>query len=225
MDAQFDAFVGFLLSNERSPLAPFPLLVTDDNFRRHDPWDAIALHHIFRDPWERKVTPTKPPERDVRSTGDYPELEAMWTEMEKVYQVDNVEELEGRYSPTQDILVSLGILPPPETKPDGEGDTKAGNPKSDVSSLLPAMSPPSTDEQDRGKGQDQSPSVSREQPGASEDVPPARTADVSTDDQERNEGQEQSPAESCDKSGDSEVAAPTNAADSVVGKGKAEEGS
>ena len=189
LDAQFDAFVGFLLSNESSPPSPFPLLVTDDNFRRHDPWDAIALHHIFRDPWERKVTPTKPPERDVRSTGDYPELIAMWEEIEKVYQVDGAEQFEGRYSPTQDILVDLGILSLPAAEPDVAWDTEAGNPRSDVSSLLPAMTSASTDEQDWGKAEEQFLPESREQPCTSEGFLPPRAADVSMDDQKRNEAE------------------------------------
>jgi hypothetical protein len=50
-----------------------------NNLRRHDPWDTITLHRIFRDPWERRVTRTKPADtRDVRSTGDYPEPAAMY---------------------------------------------------------------------------------------------------------------------------------------------------
>lgn len=60
----------------------FPVQASSENRHRHDPWDAIALHHIYRDPWERKYEPTKPlDERDVRSVGDYPELEDMFNQL------------------------------------------------------------------------------------------------------------------------------------------------
>jgi hypothetical protein len=82
LDTHFNALVDFLLSTEPSPSPPFPILASDENVHRHDPWDAIALHQIFRYPWERRFPATKPPDtRDVRSTGDYPELAAMFTAM------------------------------------------------------------------------------------------------------------------------------------------------
>jgi hypothetical protein len=74
--------VAFLLSETPPATSPFPILASDRNRHRHDPWDAIALHHIFRDPWERKFPLTKPEDtRCVVSTGDYPELEDMFDEL------------------------------------------------------------------------------------------------------------------------------------------------
>jgi hypothetical protein len=47
----------------------------------------MVLHHIFRDPWERKVPSTKPEEtRDVRSVHDYPELEDMFEQLNAAAQ-------------------------------------------------------------------------------------------------------------------------------------------
>ena len=58
---------------------PFPILASQANRYRHDPWDAIALHYVYRDLWERKFPSTKPvPTRDVRTVGDYPELDDMF---------------------------------------------------------------------------------------------------------------------------------------------------
>ncbi|KAK3898595.1 hypothetical protein C8A05DRAFT_47130 [Staphylotrichum tortipilum] len=93
LDSKLNAFANFLLSTEPIPPSPFPILASDANLHRHDPWGAIALHHVFRDPWERKFPPTKPPEtRDVRSTGDYPELAAMFTQLEEASRELNTEQ-------------------------------------------------------------------------------------------------------------------------------------
>lgn len=54
-----------------------------------DPWDAIALYHVFRDPWERRIPLQKPPERDVRSVGDYPELQEMFDQIEEAIRKDD----------------------------------------------------------------------------------------------------------------------------------------
>lgn len=63
------------ISRQEPPIS-FPILATRENLHRHDAWDAIALHNIYRDPWERKFPQTKPEEwRDVRSIGDHPELQ------------------------------------------------------------------------------------------------------------------------------------------------------
>ncbi|KAK0671544.1 hypothetical protein QBC41DRAFT_54826 [Cercophora samala] len=78
LDSQFDGLVDFLTSDDatQAPSMTFPISVTKENYDRHDLWDAIALHNIFRDPWERKFPGTKPEEwRDVRAIGDYPELQ------------------------------------------------------------------------------------------------------------------------------------------------------
>ncbi|KAK4041494.1 hypothetical protein C8A01DRAFT_14737 [Parachaetomium inaequale] len=78
LDSQFSELAEFLLS-EQPCTPPFPIIASYANKHRHDPWDAIALHHIFRDPWEREVPPTKPDDgRDVRSAGDYPEVDDMF---------------------------------------------------------------------------------------------------------------------------------------------------
>lgn len=71
--------VDYLLSGTSPDTFSLPLSATDLNSCRFNPWDAIALHRIFRDPWERRIPLDRPPEKDVRSTGDYPELES-WFE-------------------------------------------------------------------------------------------------------------------------------------------------
>lgn len=63
------------------------MFATNANLYRHDPWDAIARHHIYRDPWERKIPLLKPASnRDVRSTGDHPELELMFDKLNEAHQ-------------------------------------------------------------------------------------------------------------------------------------------
>jgi hypothetical protein len=64
-----------------------------------DPWDAIALHHVFRDAWERRVPLEKPPERDVRSSGDYPELQAMFDQVNDAIEKDEAVSAEVDTSP------------------------------------------------------------------------------------------------------------------------------
>ncbi|KAB5578811.1 hypothetical protein GE09DRAFT_1091117, partial [Coniochaeta sp. 2T2.1] len=87
LDSQLSDLVEFLTSEEPPPSPPFPILASDHNLHRYDPWDAIAQHHIFRDPWERKIPTTKAEEtRDVRSTGDYPELATMFTDLQQICQ-------------------------------------------------------------------------------------------------------------------------------------------
>ena len=74
-DDQLDQFVDFLLATPSLLASPFPLLPTDENLYRHDSWDAIALHHIYRDIWERPVKQKRPDNgRDVVAVGDYPEF-------------------------------------------------------------------------------------------------------------------------------------------------------
>ncbi len=130
-EPQFNSFVDFLLSNEPSRPAPFPLVVSDDNFRRHDPWDAIARHHIFRDPWERKVTPTKPPDRDVRSSADYPEVNILFQKLEAAWQAHEAKGLEDQSS---------------TTKSNDEGDAEVGT-LEPIRSLLPISLPSESREQ------------------------------------------------------------------------------
>lgn len=68
--------VEFLLADQHPPRSPFPILATDENLHRYDPWYAIA-NHVYRDTWERHLPPKEIPDprhvRDVISTGDYPE--------------------------------------------------------------------------------------------------------------------------------------------------------
>lgn len=64
----------YLLSGNSPETFSLPLSATDENLCRFDRWDAIALHRIFRDPWERRIPLDRPPDRDVRCIGDYPEL-------------------------------------------------------------------------------------------------------------------------------------------------------
>ncbi|KAK3185697.1 hypothetical protein K4F52_005562 [Lecanicillium sp. MT-2017a] len=53
-------------------MSKFPFFCDIDNFVRHDDWDAMAFHNIYRDPWERKL-PDEKRERCVVNTFDYPE--------------------------------------------------------------------------------------------------------------------------------------------------------
>ncbi|KAK4457230.1 hypothetical protein QBC42DRAFT_213158 [Cladorrhinum samala] len=75
LDSQFDDLISYLLSESGSPRhPPFPIQASRHNRHRFDDWDAIAMHHIFRDPWERKFPLTKPNNgRDVITECDYPE--------------------------------------------------------------------------------------------------------------------------------------------------------
>ncbi|KAL2258386.1 hypothetical protein VTK26DRAFT_8322 [Humicola hyalothermophila] len=81
LDSQFGDMIDFLLA-ENPSASPFPILASQHNRDRHDPWDAIALHHIFRDRWERKFPSVKPEGRDVRSVTDYPELEELFEKVD-----------------------------------------------------------------------------------------------------------------------------------------------
>ncbi|KFA56062.1 hypothetical protein S40293_00044 [Stachybotrys chartarum IBT 40293] len=86
LESQLAALADFLLG--KTPLDGFslPLSATDDNRYRLDPWDAIALYHVFCDPWERRIPLQKPAERDVRSVGDYPELQTWFDKIEETIQ-------------------------------------------------------------------------------------------------------------------------------------------
>lgn len=85
LDGQVEELLNFLLgSSETSPL---PILGNKQNRDRVDPDDAIDIHHIFRDRWEREV-PVRDywywrSRRDVQSALDYPELD---DEMEAIRQ-------------------------------------------------------------------------------------------------------------------------------------------
>jgi hypothetical protein len=109
LPAQFDDLVGFLLSEDSSRPAPFPILASNANRHRHDAWDAIALHHIFRDPWERKYPAMKPDDgRDVRSASDYPELEDWMQQLHDAAKAAPARELPWDASREQERMPWLG---------------------------------------------------------------------------------------------------------------------
>ncbi|KAJ4417539.1 hypothetical protein N0V82_006098 [Gnomoniopsis sp. IMI 355080] len=88
LETQFNALIDFLLadkSQETPPPSPFPLMASDDNRHRYDPWIAMD-HHIYRDAWELDLPPREDymSWRDCISTGDYPELEDMFTKIQAV---------------------------------------------------------------------------------------------------------------------------------------------
>ncbi|KFA60444.1 hypothetical protein S40285_08269 [Stachybotrys chlorohalonatus IBT 40285] len=83
---ELTVLVDFLLGKTSLDEFSLPLAATDENRYRLDPWDAIALYHVFRDPWERRIPLQKPAERDVRSTGDYPELQTWFGKIEETVQ-------------------------------------------------------------------------------------------------------------------------------------------
>ena len=78
----------------------FPFFCDIDNPYRHDDWDALAYHNIYRDLWERQI-PLEKPERCVIDTFDYPDHGVMVREIMKMAE-------EGpKYRATH-----LGPLPP-----------------------------------------------------------------------------------------------------------------
>lgn len=52
----------------------FPFFCDVDNLERHDDYDAVAYHNIYRDPWERRLPPTKQ-QSCTQNTFDYPEFQ------------------------------------------------------------------------------------------------------------------------------------------------------
>ncbi|OAQ96772.1 hypothetical protein LLEC1_00647 [Akanthomyces lecanii] len=54
----------------------FPFFCDVDNPDRHDDYDAMAYHNIYRDPWERQLPPENP-QPCTQNTFDYPELQAV----------------------------------------------------------------------------------------------------------------------------------------------------
>ncbi|KAF4973123.1 hypothetical protein FZEAL_9411 [Fusarium zealandicum] len=77
---QFDSLVGFLLSGPDDNVpCPLPIHGTRENRPRWDPWHALAQYHIFRDKYERYVSP-EPPKRSLShmAPGDWPEMGDEW---------------------------------------------------------------------------------------------------------------------------------------------------
>lgn len=78
-EEQFQALASFLTEvPAKDVVCPLPLRSTKHNWRT-DEWDAIVRYHIYRDPWERKVLREKDTSNIRYNTGDYPELESMFT--------------------------------------------------------------------------------------------------------------------------------------------------
>ncbi|UPK96446.1 hypothetical protein LCI18_007381 [Fusarium solani-melongenae] len=73
---QFRKLMVFLLGGKDESAAienPLPIRATSENRWRWDAWDATTHHHIFRDKYERFISPTKPP-TSYRSSIDWPEI-------------------------------------------------------------------------------------------------------------------------------------------------------
>ncbi|KAI0124080.1 hypothetical protein BJ170DRAFT_735807 [Xylariales sp. AK1849] len=130
LEDQFNPMLDFLLSENIPELeaTPFPMFATDLNRYRYDPCDAMAVHHIFRDSWERRNLAIKPEERDVRSAGDCPEILNMFE------NIDNALELPTTGSPDpedrrQELAPEVEIyLQWSRTREDGEADEAIATP-------------------------------------------------------------------------------------------------
>lgn len=89
------------------PVSTSPFMITDENMHRYDPWYAIR-NHVYRDARELDLPPIPVPdpryERDEISTGDYPELNAIFDRLHT--------DAEGL--PYYDPEVNL-LLPPPRS--------------------------------------------------------------------------------------------------------------
>ncbi|KAI0018851.1 hypothetical protein F4780DRAFT_499312 [Xylariomycetidae sp. FL0641] len=79
-ETQYRAIVKFLLHTESEHDAcPLPILATDENRPRYDPYDAFAYCHIFRNRYERKLCPPEKrrPRHKIRDL-DWPEVADRW---------------------------------------------------------------------------------------------------------------------------------------------------
>ncbi|KAF4958324.1 hypothetical protein FGADI_2490 [Fusarium gaditjirri] len=76
-DQQFEQMIHFLLDEgETHDIAsphPFPILATSQNPWRWDPWEAMAHYNIYRDRFERKISPSKG-KPCVLNSIDWPEV-------------------------------------------------------------------------------------------------------------------------------------------------------
>ena len=87
LDGQVVTLVEFLTGASTS--CPLPILGDKRNRDRVDPDDAIDVHGIFRDRWERPI-PVRDEDywrrmRDVENDLDYPENEDMMEELNRMY--------------------------------------------------------------------------------------------------------------------------------------------
>jgi hypothetical protein len=95
LEKQLDSMVEYMLTADdvAKGESPFPTLDTRQNLHRHDPWDAMALHHVYRQRWERKIGDTKDENEgsSTRSVNDYPELEnSLFQKIEEAIVDDGV---------------------------------------------------------------------------------------------------------------------------------------
>lgn len=67
--------LNFLKHGPPTEKSPFPLYADEKVRHRYDAYDAMAWHHIYRDPWERMLPPQKDEDSIRRNTFDYPELQ------------------------------------------------------------------------------------------------------------------------------------------------------
>ncbi|KAI0138883.1 hypothetical protein GGR57DRAFT_488819 [Xylariaceae sp. FL1272] len=78
-EEQRQSLVSFLTAVQSTGRdCPLPLYSNLKNWRM-DHWDAMAIYHIFRDPWERKLRREKDESNVRRNVIDYPELENVFT--------------------------------------------------------------------------------------------------------------------------------------------------
>lgn len=76
VEKQLNELVVFLTANADARgvvPCPIPISCIRTSEERVDSWDAMALCHIYRDPWERRLTPQKNWELIKWNTFDYPE--------------------------------------------------------------------------------------------------------------------------------------------------------
>lgn len=73
---QFDALIQFLTASPGANTdCPLPIHGARTNRPRWHPYDAFAYHHIFRDRYERNISPEPPRPGCVQNGMDWPELD------------------------------------------------------------------------------------------------------------------------------------------------------
>ncbi|RBQ70338.1 hypothetical protein FVER14953_08852 [Fusarium verticillioides] len=99
-DRQFEQMIQFLLDDSESHDNPFPVLATPQNRWRWDPWDAMAHYNIYRDKFERKVSPSKG-KPCVLNSIDWPEIN------DDLYLINAMHErLEGKSVDEEEIAAA-----------------------------------------------------------------------------------------------------------------------
>lgn len=93
LEAQQQELLSFLLADfeQSQSICPLPILPSSENRVRIDPVDAISLHKVYRDPWEReepklRYRMQKYMDPCTRSSLDYPE-EDVDAEIERLNSV------------------------------------------------------------------------------------------------------------------------------------------